>query len=127
MAELSSSPAQAVVWDDVAKVYPGGHQAVRGVSLSVARGEILALLGTSGSGKTTLLKMVNALMEPSSGLVVTGLVVKVWWSGLVFGSRLDPCHDLLEIIGQSDTGSHWPSRDRWRPQIGCEVVGTCPR
>src|SRR5208282_47966 len=70
MAELSSSPAQAVVWDDVSKVYPGGHQAVRGVSLSVARGEILALLGTSGSGKTTLLKMVNALMEPSSGRVV---------------------------------------------------------
>ncbi len=70
MAELSSSPAQAVVWDDVSKVYPGGQQAVRGVSLSVARGEILALLGTSGSGKTTLLKMVNALMEPSSGRVV---------------------------------------------------------
>ena len=70
MSELSSSAAKAVVWDDVAKVYPGGHQAVRGVSLSVARGEVLALLGTSGSGKTTLLKMVNALIEPSSGRVV---------------------------------------------------------
>ncbi|MBV8311174.1 MAG: ATP-binding cassette domain-containing protein, partial [Planctomycetaceae bacterium] len=66
MSELSSSAAKAVVWDDVSKVYPGGHQAVQGVSLSVARGEILALLGTSGSGKTTLLKMVNALIEPSS-------------------------------------------------------------
>ena len=57
-----------------------------------------------------------------------GLVVmEVWWSGLVFGSRLDPCHDLLEFIGQSGTGSHWPSLDRWRPQIGCAVVGTFPR
>jgi hypothetical protein len=46
---------------------------------------------------------------------------------LVFGSRLDPCHDLLEFIGQLGAGSHWPSRDRWRPQIGCEVVGTFPR
>ena len=70
MSELSSSAAKAVVWDDVTKVYPGGHQAVQGVSLSVARGEVLALLGTSGSGKTTLLKMVNALIEPSSGRVV---------------------------------------------------------
>ena len=70
MSELSSSAAKAVVWENVAKVYPGGHQAVREVSLSVARGEVLALLGTSGSGKTTLLKMVNGLIEPSSGPVV---------------------------------------------------------
>jgi osmoprotectant transport system ATP-binding protein len=72
MSTLTSLPQAAVVWDAVSKVYPGGHQAVRGVSLSVAKGEILALLGTSGSGKTTLLKMVNALVEPSSGQVVVG-------------------------------------------------------
>ncbi len=70
MSKLTSSPAETVVWHEVSKVYPGGHQAVRGVSLSVPRGEILALLGTSGSGKTTLLKMVNALIEPTSGQVV---------------------------------------------------------
>jgi osmoprotectant transport system ATP-binding protein len=70
MSKQSLSPVEAVVWDDVSKAYPNGHQAVRGVSLSVARGEILALLGTSGSGKTTLLKMVNGLIEPTSGLVV---------------------------------------------------------
>ena len=52
---------------------------------------------------------------------------EVWGSELVLGSRLDPCHDLLEFIGQSGTGSHWPSRDRWRPQNGCEVVGTFPQ
>ena len=37
MSELSSSAAKAVVWEDVSKVYPNGYQAVRGVSLSVAR------------------------------------------------------------------------------------------
>ncbi len=42
------------------------------MSLEVRRGEILALLGTSGSGKTTLLKMVNRLIEPSSGTVLVG-------------------------------------------------------
>ncbi len=33
-------------------------------------------------------------------------------SDLVFGFRLDPCHDLLEFIGQLGTDSQWPSRDR---------------
>ena len=57
-------------WNDVSKTYPNGHRALERVSLTVAEGEILALLGTSGSGKTTLLKMVNALVEPSSGQVL---------------------------------------------------------
>jgi osmoprotectant transport system ATP-binding protein len=70
MSQTPSSLAGAVVWDDVSKIYPNGHQALSGLSLSVATGEILALLGTSGSGKTTLLRMVNALVEPSSGQVL---------------------------------------------------------
>jgi osmoprotectant transport system ATP-binding protein len=45
----------------------------------VARGEILALLGTSGSGKTTLLKMVNRLIEPTAGAVsVLGRPARAW-------------------------------------------------
>ncbi len=59
----------------------------------------------------------------SGGLGVTS----VWGSDLVLGSRLDPCHDPLEFIGQSGTGSNWPSRERWRPQVECEVVGTFRR
>jgi osmoprotectant transport system ATP-binding protein len=68
-----------VVWENASKVYPGGHQALREVSLSVSKGEMLALLGTSGSGKTTLLKMVNALIEPSAGTVrVRGRPTTEW-------------------------------------------------
>ena len=53
---------------DVTKRY-GDTPAVRGVTLTVARGELLAILGESGSGKTTLLKMVNRLIDPDSGTV----------------------------------------------------------
>ena len=46
-----------------------GHAAVDNVSLHVGRGETLVLLGTSGCGKTTTLKMINRLIEPSSGSI----------------------------------------------------------
>jgi osmoprotectant transport system ATP-binding protein len=56
---------------DVSKRYgrEGAAWAVRQASLSVADGELVALLGESGSGKTTLLKMVNRLIDPDAGTV----------------------------------------------------------
>jgi osmoprotectant transport system ATP-binding protein len=47
----------------------GAVVAVESLSLTVARGELLVLLGGSGSGKTTTLKMVNRLIEPDAGCV----------------------------------------------------------
>ncbi len=59
-----------IVFDHVSKTYPGGTEAVRGLSLEVAEGETLVLLGTSGSGKTTTMKMVNRLIEPTAGRIL---------------------------------------------------------
>jgi len=47
----------------------GGRDVLRGVDLDVLAGETVVLLGRSGSGKTTLLKTVNALIQPSRGLI----------------------------------------------------------
>lgn len=57
--------------DQVSKRH-GDLLAVDRVSLRVARGEMLVLLGGSGSGKTTTLKMVNRLVEPTSGRIRVG-------------------------------------------------------
>jgi osmoprotectant transport system ATP-binding protein len=54
--------------EHVSKIFPGGTEpAVDQVSMEVPAGEICVLLGPSGCGKTTTMKMVNRLIEPSSG------------------------------------------------------------
>lgn len=53
--------------DHVSKVFASGVEAVCEFSIEVAEGETVVLLGSSGSGKTTTLKMINRLIEPTSG------------------------------------------------------------
>ena len=49
------------------KVYENGHEAIKNVSFSVKKGDLVCLLGLSGCGKTTILNMLAGLLSPSSG------------------------------------------------------------
>ena len=85
-----NGPPAAVVLSGVTKSFDGGrHVAIRDISLSIASGTFVALVGGSGSGKTTLLKCINRLVEPDRGEI------------LVDGqpARDRPAHDLRRHIG----------------------------
>ena len=57
--------------DNVTKMFAGGtHPAVDRLSLDVDRGDFVTLVGPSGCGKTTTLKMINRLIEPTSGRIL---------------------------------------------------------
>ncbi|QBX33455.1 ABC transporter ATP-binding protein [Paracoccus liaowanqingii] len=93
------------------KIYDG-TPAVEDVTLTVEPGQIAALVGTSGSGKTTLLRMINRLVEPSSGQV------------LIDGrdTREGPAHLLRRRIGYAIQGHGlFPHR------TVAQNIGTVPR
>jgi ribose transport system ATP-binding protein len=65
---MPKSVQEGLFFDNIVKSF-GGTLALRGVSLHVARGEILALLGENGAGKSTLIKVLGGIHEPNSGRV----------------------------------------------------------
>ncbi|MEU9255811.1 ABC transporter ATP-binding protein [Streptomyces sp. NPDC048270] len=107
--------------------YAGGFEAVRGVSFSVARGEVFALLGTNGAGKTSTVELLEGLAAPSGGQVRvfgldpstrraevrprTGVMLQEggfpsdlsvaetvrMWSGVTTGAR--PAAEVLGLVG----------------------------
>ncbi|SHN47990.1 ABC transporter ATP-binding protein [Cryptosporangium aurantiacum] len=67
---MTTSPDTAAVEvSDLRRRYHGGFEAVRGVSFTVRRGELVALLGTNGAGKTSTMEVIEGLARPSGGSV----------------------------------------------------------
>ena len=59
-----------IQFDNVSKRFPGGHEAISGLSLTVEKGEMVFVTGHSGAGKSTLLRLIALIERPSSGNVI---------------------------------------------------------
>jgi thiamine transport system ATP-binding protein len=108
-----------------------GTTVLDGVSISVAEGEVVALLGPSGSGKSTLLRVIVGLVVPDRGTVlVDGIDVTTWPThrrrvGMVFqDEQLFPHRDVASNIGfgLKMAGLAEPARGRRVAEL-LELVG----
>ncbi|MGE3996832.1 MAG: ABC transporter ATP-binding protein, partial [Variibacter sp.] len=81
--------------DHISKTYPNGVHALEGVSLDVAPGEIVAVVGGSGCGKSTMLRVVSGLDGPSVGNVTLD------------GVRITAPHEKIGIVFQEPRLLPW--------------------
>lgn len=58
-----------ITFNEVSKTFEDGYEAIKNLSFEVEAGELLVLIGPSGCGKTTTMKMINRLIEPTSGTI----------------------------------------------------------
>jgi len=63
--------------------YPDGTHALKGITLTIQKGEFLLICGPNGSGKTTLIRLISGLLKPTMGSV--------------YVNGLDPIHDSREV------------------------------
>lgn len=68
----SAQGAALLSIEGLTKVYPGGTQALAGISFVIERPEVVAVIGSSGAGKSTLIRCINRLVEPTAGSVRLG-------------------------------------------------------
>ena len=57
-------------FESVSKVYPGGFQALKNVSFTIEKGEMIFVAGHSGAGKSTILKLIAGITKPTKGRVM---------------------------------------------------------
>jgi ABC-2 type transport system ATP-binding protein len=114
---LPTVDRRLVVCDDVHYTARGGQHLLDGVSVTVAAGEVLGLVGPNGSGKTTVLRVMLGLLRPQSGRVLLFGEERVSVASMArVGAAIDPpvlypwmtgrsaLRTLLGIAGESDRG-----------------------
>jgi energy-coupling factor transport system ATP-binding protein len=69
-AELEKHTEALIECSDLTHIYPGGVNALKGVTLNINKGDMVAIIGQNGSGKTTLAKHFNGLLLPTEGEVL---------------------------------------------------------
>ncbi len=94
MTQTKPAPAlvPALSVRDLRKTYPGGVEALKGISLDVAPGDFFALLGPNGAGKSTLIGIVSSLVNKTSGSVAV--------FGVDISSYRDEAMRLLGLVPQ---------------------------
>ena len=103
-----------LVLDRVGKTYPNGVRALDGISLEVAPGEVLVVIGGSGCGKSTMLRAISGLDTPTQGKVVlegTPITAPHERIGIIFQEpRLLPWLTVADNVGFGL--EHRPRRER---------------
>ncbi len=89
--------SDGLLFDRVEKAF-GGTQALRGVSLRVARGEVVALLGENGAGKSTLIKILGGIHRPDRGGVMIDGAPYAHEAGRAGGQKVAFIHQDLGLI-----------------------------
>ncbi|HVW44568.1 MAG TPA: ATP-binding cassette domain-containing protein [Amycolatopsis sp.] len=117
---------------DVVKRYPDGTLAVDGLSLTVEDGTITVFVGPSGCGKTTSLRMINRMVEPTSGTVLLDgkdvrdsdpPVLRRGIGYVIQQAGLFPHRTVLDNVATVPLLSGWGRRARDRAAELLEIVG----
>jgi osmoprotectant transport system ATP-binding protein len=133
---MSETPETVIEFRRVSFRAANAHLLLSDLSLTVRRGETLALLGRSGSGKTTTLKLINRLLEPSAGEVqVEGRSTLEWdpirlrrsIGYVIQEAGLFPHFTVERNVGLAPHLELWaPEKTRARVRDMLELVGLPP-
>lgn len=107
---------------DVRKNY-GNKEALKGVSLRIEPGKVIGLLGANGSGKSTLIKLINGLIQPTSGEIIVagktlGIETTKMISYLPERTYLNDWMKVKDLLGFFDDFYEDFDKDRAREMLG---------
>jgi len=112
-----------LVLDNITKSY-GAVQALRGISFTVGKGEVIALLGDNGAGKSTLVKIISGGLEPSSGaMTFEGRDYRPRTPSEAKASGIETVYQDLSLCTNVDVvGNFFMGRELTRSVMGLKVL-----